>query len=727
MLSLAILLVMADPLVSFQADAVRVDTLLADLARQSGQKVACDAAVAPEPLIVQFKDQPLEEVLKRVADVAGGEWVRKGDERRLTRSPSLRSKQEQADQAKLLAKLGELIANLKAESDKIPRYDEKRAALAVDKVRFVDMQQDDTMAELGRMAVDDPAYRAAITVMAGAGAGSLAKLDIGGRAVFSDDPTPMQRPVPKGQKAMLDELKGSIALMEAAKKKLGSPKKPYVNFGGATTIGPGSLAGGYGKTVFALKKMGSLSFSYEVFTVDGKGRSALAGEGYVPDYGLRFRAVYAGAGKPLEITPDVKTFVELRSDLGYAWASTSFAKLPDGTKITGSNAMSKAEASGRGPNLEVAGLLSDPVSRDPIGIAVGSLLRQVAAQKGKPLLATVSDATVLPVIDAISRKTVRTQDDFIGFLQQTGVRASSRIPYSEVEDGAWLMVKPIFPAFARRERINRLALKTLLSAIHKAGALSLDAAARYVATCYRPPTFGSLDAAIISHADPTVDKAACDMVFSSALPFLAQLNPAQWDALSNRRVKVSLLPLELQTIVRRWVFDEFRYDHLMELGKVLRSEAPGGRPGFSPIATEPTEMFPDGVPTTASVGIEVKSVPAAIVRTQAGFRLIFDADSLGYQEANPRAPVPDEEFVPRVIEGYTPASQRRFTITVYLREDLEPAISTRETKIAPGAAETDRNGLPSSLKKRIELIRNAFASQRVPDRKEPPPPKPNRP
>lgn len=726
MLTLAILLVMADPLVSYGSDAVRVDSLLADMARQSGQKVACDDSVAKEPLIVQFKDRPLEEVLKLVGEVAGGDWEIKNGERRLVRPASLKQKQEQADQAKLLAKLGELIANLKAESDNIPKYDTKRAALAVDKYRFVDMLQDDTMAELGRMAVDDPAYRAAITVMAGAGAGPLAKLDIGSRAVFSDDPTPMQRPFPKGRKAMLDELKGSIALMEAAKKKLGSPRKPYVNFGGATTIGPGSLADGYGKTVIAFKRMGSLSFSYEVFTVDGKGRSVLAAEGYVPDYGLRLRAVYAGADKPLEITPGVKTIVELRSDLGYAWGSTSFAKLPDGTKITGSNAMSKAEASGRGPNLEVANLLSDPVSRDPIGIAVGSLLRQVAAAKGKPLLATVSDATVLPLIDAISRKTVRTQYDLIGFLQQTGVKASSRIPYSDVEDRAWMIVKPIFPALSRRERINRLALKTLLSAIHKAGALSLDDAARYLATCYRPPTFGSLDAAIISHADPTVDKAACDMVFSPALPFLAQLNPAQWYALSSGRVKVSLLPLELRAIVRRWVFDEFTYDHLMALGKVLRSEAPGGQPGFSPIATEPTEMFPNGVPAAACVGIGVKSVPAAIVRTQTGFRLIFDADSLGFQESNPRAPVPDEEYVPRVIEGYTPANQRRFTITVYLREDVEPAISTRETKVAPGAVETDRDSLPASLKRRIDLIRNAFASQRAPDRKEPPP-KPNRP
>ena len=60
----ALALVLLQGTVSFEADAVRTDALVADLARQTGRQLLCDAVVASEPVIAQFKDQPLDDVLK---------------------------------------------------------------------------------------------------------------------------------------------------------------------------------------------------------------------------------------------------------------------------------------------------------------------------------------------------------------------------------------------------------------------------------------------------------------------------------------------------------------------------------------------------------------------------------------------------------------------------------------------------------------------------------------
>lgn len=721
----SLLLLFAAPTVSVQADSMRVDALLAELSQQSGAKLTCDGAIAQEPIIVQFSDQPLETVLQKIADVAGGEWTtnHKGD-RVLSQPPTLKRKQEAEDAAKVTAFFGELFSALKAESDKFSGLDAKRAALAVDRYRWVEMSEEDTTKELARVTIDNPAYRFAIGVLEKAGPASIAKLEIGERIVFADSQTPMQRPFPKGSGGLVAELKQSIRLMEAAKKALGSPKKQSVNYGGLPLTGPGTLAAGYGKTFVGIKRFGALQLEYDVTTVDAKGRSVLHGSGYFPAYGLRFSAKTSGAGKLLAQSHAVKTYVELRGNLGYAWGSGTTIKLADGTSVPVSAGMSHAEASGKGPNQDVLTVLADPVKDDPVGAVAGSLLRQVATNKGKPLIATLSDAVIPWILDALRRKTINTDSDLLEYLQQSMLPKGSRMPSAQVADGEWLVVKPFLPAIARRDRINRVALRTLVQAIRRTGTLSLEDAAAYVATCNRPPTFSSLDTMIIENADPGMDKSEASLMYNPALPFLVKLNPSLWSALESGPVKVSTLPPELQARVRRWTYGEFDINRLREqasIGKPMHSERPGGFPGFPPLETEPTELFPNGLPAEATVSLQVKRTPAVVARTESGFRLIMSAYSMAFQEEFPEGIGGTEPRPKRVIVGYTPASQRSLVLKLHLVEDIDATLHSTETSIARNAQETSQENLPQNIKRAYEAAKKALGESPWSKAKPPPP------
>ncbi|MBI5708025.1 MAG: hypothetical protein HZC36_13670 [Armatimonadetes bacterium] len=721
----SLLFLLTAPTVSVQADSIRVDALLSNLSQQSGAKLICDGAIAQEPIIVQFTNQPLETVLQKIADVAGGQWTTnpKG-ERVLSQPPSLKRTQEAEDAAKVTAFFVELFTALKAESDKFSGLDAKRAALAVDRYRWVDMSDEDTTKELARVTIDNPAYRFAIGLLEKAGPASIAKLEVGERIVFADSQTPMQRPYPKGSGGLVAELKQSIGLMEAAKRALGNPKKQSVNYGGLPLTGPGSLAAGYGKTIVGIKRFGVLQLSYDVTTVDAKGRSVLQGSGFFPAYGLRFSAKTSGEGKPLALSHAVKTYVELRGNLGYAWASGTTIKLADGSLVPVSAGMSHAEASGKGPSQDVLTVLADPVKDDPVGVIAGSLLRQVASNKGKPLIATLSDAAVPWILEALRRKTINTDSDLIEYLQQSMLPVGSRMPSAQVSDGEWLVVKPFLPAIARKDRFSRAALRTLVQAIRRTGALSLEDAAAYIATCTRQPTFGSLDTMIIENADPASDKSAASLMYNPALPFLVKLNPSLWSALESGPVKVSALPPELRARVQRWTFGEFDINRLREqasIGKPMRSERPGGLPGFPPLETEPTELFPTGLPAGATVSLEVKRTPAVVARTESGYRLIMSAYSMAFLEQFPEGIGGGEPRPRRVIVGYTPASQRSLVLKLHLIEDIDAALHSTETSLVRNAHETTQENLPQNIRRAYDEAKKALGDSPWGKAKPPPP------
>src|SRR4051812_24561604 len=85
------------------APAVKV---LAALSKASGETLQCSTQTAPDILVLQLKDVPLAEAMKRIADADDASWEREGSVWRLVRTDADR----RAERERHIAKSEDLIA-----------------------------------------------------------------------------------------------------------------------------------------------------------------------------------------------------------------------------------------------------------------------------------------------------------------------------------------------------------------------------------------------------------------------------------------------------------------------------------------------------------------------------------------------------------------------------------------------------------------------------------------
>ena len=560
--------------------------------------------------------------------------------------------------------------------------------------------------EVQRMFRTNPVARATTRILASMTVSDLAAVRVGGRLVFSDKPTPMQSPLPAKAGLALEELKRDAQLMLAANERLGQQLRPSISYGGLPDVGPGPQDSGYGKTIIEVRRPSIVRFKVNVTMVGRDGRNWLRGSGSLPnDYAPPPAVAYSHEGPKLALSDTAKAFGYMRTDVGARMAQWASRVLPDRSTITGGYGVTSAEQDGKAPDLGLGEVLSDPVGRDPLGIVLGASLRQVASGRGKQLLASVSDSTMVDSCGWILGSwvlgsSVQTQGDLMDALTQVRHPANERLPRVEVsETGPWMVVTPYLKVLAREQRMNRSALKSLQDAVRAQGAVRIADAARYLEKAPAPPSFFSLASLYLNHFEPRIDPSAFELLRSPALPFVARLSPQTLRSLEAGVFVRDLTP-DLRESVRRWVFDVPESSGDLSMREMELQK---------PLATETTEVFPNGIPAGAQVFIERSDAPAVIARAESGFRFFMSIDSLGFFEADSAQKAADGNPLARKLVGYRPASQATYWVRVVLPGGKDLKFGLTETLALPGSQEGKREELPKSALDRIEFARKAFA------------------
>ncbi|MBX7135666.1 MAG: hypothetical protein K1X67_23610 [Fimbriimonadaceae bacterium] len=684
-----------DAVVTVQADALTTRALVQALASQSGQKLECDGLLAKEPLCVDFEGQPLEDVMTNLALVVGGEWKEDRGIRTLTRTSKVR-KQLQDEQAKSVAEtFSNMMKKAKAEVDKLPPFDQATAKRDVDTRWLNELDQAAFTQANRQVSMTNLAYRTGILLIDRIGPASLAQMAVGARIVYTDLPTKVQTPFPKGCAPLLKGLLDGAALMLQEKRVLGNA--PVSRFGEMPQIGTGDLAQ-YKKSLFAVRRNSQLSFTFELAAFDAAGDTIIECEWRHPSASVRLAGALPGKGEPLVLTDRLKNLSNLTSDVGAAWASGRPYTRPDGSTTSLSNYMSMSESQKMPGDWGVGAIISDPVKNEPLGYVFGPLMRQAAKAVKKPMIASVSDGTLFSFCQGLNMGAMKTADDVLALLAQSHVPEEARVPFARViSSDDWLLVRPAQLLSAQAARFDRMAARDFMQAIKAKGGAQFEDTLAYVRKSGMPAGFASLDVVLISHANPSVEASSVTRMLNSPMELLMRL-----DGFGNDKATFARLTPEARAVIEQWVYSDPSF----------RRELGGGFPGAKRMASEPTEVFPNGIPPDTEIEISTRRDHALVGTAESGYVFSMQPEDFAWHESmGGKSPFGGEDRPPRKFVSFRAAQQRDVTVKVHFSESLVTTRTLREVLPVAGSAFGPYDALPKDLKERINEARAAMKAR----------------
>jgi hypothetical protein len=707
------------PTVSFHSNGLPTKALVQVLADLTGRRLSVDALVGAEPIVADLQNVGIDPVLAKLAEVLGAEWIDQGNERKLTRTSVLRAKQAREDRAAMAVIWKKLIGEGSARAASLPKFDEREAERLFDGKKRDSLTQAQWSQEVAHLSTTNPAARAVAELMATLSPEAIAQMELGERKVYSDAATRTQVQLPAKTKSTLSSLMQRSNLLLSAKERAPSGG---TRIGGFPEVGPGRPED-YGKTVFAIRKVDSLRLLYSLVVVDREGQRILRASGNLPDSWAASATLYSIKGSPLEITKEIRALAKLSSEAGVASASGRPVVLPDGTRTFASQWTLQSEIDGEPVDRGQGALLSDPVANDPIGYVFGRLMRQAANRRKRNLLATVPDSALFPLARDVGFNQIGTEEALFESLDHRHLPEGQRMPSAVIEeDERWLLVRPAFPSVSQQTRFNRLAAKELIAAIRGQGSILIENAVRYISKTPSLPAIRSIDAILIAHANPNVDRTGVHQALQTPIEFLAAAGPSGWQALVGRTLPYSDLSPNLKQIVSRWVFWSSNLERQAEMAM---PEMQPTKPPPGPLAYEPTEIFPAGLPPQTPIRISVLELPAVVARSSSNNTFNLSIYSLAWADSF-EDPFRDDAKVPaakRVLETFRPATQRQYTITLHLPNGLTETRSIVETVPRPGAAEFSRGQLPDFMLQELEAAKKLLRQPIAP----PPPRRPPKP
>ncbi|MEW5884022.1 MAG: hypothetical protein AB1725_07350 [Armatimonadota bacterium] len=661
------------PTVTHQANAVRVGDLVASLAEQSALPLDCSPALATEPVVTEFRDRPLEEVLDALAWVVGAEWEEREGRRTLVRSSSLRARLER-EEREMRARWWRAYLD-----EQLTQHGDEDIEVRLR--RFVQMYQEFTSSEpqgvdwltsSRSLAAANPIEGLVFELLDAIGEEELAGLEAGDRVVYSDNPTPMQRQLPRSARR-------ALARLALVVRSLGSPD----GWRSRSSSLPRVIApdAEYGKTLLILRGITPYGMRPRIVVASSDGRVMMEQEVLIPP---PLYTPLEGGGAELQVSSVMRLFARLQQDAGYAMASGGAWTTPEGRREILSYGISHAEKEGIRPDFGFGPILRDPVAHDPTGVVLGSLLRQCAVAMDRPLVAAAPDDAVVALGRRLVIGAVGSAGQLIAFL------SSGSFAYCERAQSEWLLLRPA-PPVSGRVRFSRDAAKRFISTMDDSKQPTLEAAMRYVSERPGLPSLGALDRILISHSVTTVDRAAIEVLLTRPVELLAVLGVSGRSALQRQPVPFARLDPIARDIIHRWTFRADRAgDHW----------APPDEDRIA--ASEPTERYPHGVPADTLVSLEVSRVPGFIATTRGGYLHNLSLYEVAMLEAEAMR-VGSPEFALLL-----PAQEVQYVVRVEYPDGVIVEHRTQETVPQTGAAAVPRDRLPEALRRRLDDLRAYF-------------------
>jgi hypothetical protein len=563
MISTVLLLASLPQLITYETKAARLPVILAELEPRIGMKLGSEQSFKNDVLVIRVDEVDSKTLLDKIAQAAVGKWTRSGDRLVLSPDSVRRKKQEDELLARRERDIQRMLDQYKKDLEKAYDGPTLHALKSAIDERRSGYDQQQYAARVGQERAFRPLDRLAMRSLIEIGARRLAEIKPGQRLVFSANPTPRQLKWPKQSELL---------------------KSFYAEW----------------------------NLHQELFGADPRGSTwvYLRNTGLLPTQLSSVDRIWLAVADPLRESRGAKiTIVNAAETVAFgntmdltippqSAATTSPDNLPE-TKLTLEPLSEALSIALRNlwtfprPKVEIdpklIELVSRPTKYEPL--AIGSeLYLQYAAARNVHLVAWINDNAFGRGV-TFKAENVKMFDQF------------SRPNMNFEESEGWLVMTPASPAEARRSRDDRAAMERLIQSVIADKRITLDAKADYV--FQRPVTLpeglGLRLALMLDQSHPTLNQEANEQV----LRLYGSLSPDQRRAIRSG----GRIPSAALSPAQRSVWEHVVYG--TRPSSISPSFAPADKnvryDRIYGMAIEPTHEWPNGIPSGASLGLELST------------------------------------------------------------------------------------------------------------------------
>jgi hypothetical protein len=681
-----------DEKVTFTNPGLAVPQLIQELSKAAHVPLFAPKAFQSDVLAIRVKDATLSELLAKIGDLTAAEWQPKGDGFELVRSRKKQMAEEKAEYDREVAMFQTAIDKQKQALAKLEPWTEKSATTLANLLNDAQRSQptdgrfdNGAWQRMQAMDAKAPGGRALTRILAALDAKQLASLPADYKIVFSDQPTAMQRRLPKEVIPGLQQLVAEQNIWsDVASKVFGDPQGGL--FSNAIWM-KRPFDGQRGKVLLMISKSSgarqNVGANIEIAASDRKGTIVVRGNHYL-------NTGATGNYKPPLPQPNEKPLP--LSPLGEAAKGI----MERGPTNGGERKLPK----------EVVDLLLDPEHHEPLALATGDMLVKIAEAREENLVAQISDELFIMGV-------------FAGAQKMTPSMALKTIEMGSMvsEKGGWLTISPIGPATARALRMDRAIVGRFVRETAKDGRANLEEQATYAmgTTGELYNTLGFFITMVLSQSQQT------EYFDPAMLRLYGLLDPNQRQALfRGTRLSLGGLTSTQFEIVNKMVFGT-------NPNLQAKQQPKGALPDsaweafYNGIGREPTELFPNGIPRESTVVLRIQSDAVMISPPyEAPGGGMYGTRSLGPDEVAQNLYARERPGIFPWIDGDTGWDQRKFwfgnrRVLDFTFDFGELALMSKQlqdTKFQSGDA-VPYSQIPSefrdSVQKRLEELRKQYA------------------
>lgn len=558
-------------------------SLVPKLGEKFGTVMACDGLLRNRVVMIRAQQATEEEVMKRLADVAGGAWERTKTGLVLRRTAALDALLKRQAIEKRAAAIRKKALELSAEVDKTPVFNLSVARKFLDDLALNDAAKGDPSSPThvpdfeNKIFNRGPANRATIRLLALLDASDIAS-DADGRTVYSLTPNRYQRPLPAPAAEIV--------------RKLGEENEVWRQALESTTNLPSGWIGGDPRR----QAHGEGTPAKVILSVSGGGRYAVvSAELYVAD-----------AAGTLLVHSRVVVNPGLFS-LGGPGDDQNFLKNPDFTFSDESkefNGFISIDYRKPRPAMTKAWeeKFLNPQKWDPLGFGAREVIVESAKREHLNLIAAMPDEMLLlPTSENADSVNLAA---YLLFLQ-------GRCGVSVARADGWMVVKPDEKMGPAALNIDRSAIQKFCGQLHRDGMISLDAASELLLAMPNPG-WDSVAFAYTAVLTPRLER-LLQFQNQQLLMVFGLLTPDQRRTLrAGGFVGVGNMPLGAQHALETLLLNpDPTADGLMKDGERMTYADP-------PIDSLPSELLGKGFPAGAGLASKPALANVAVIGTYGG-------------------------------------------------------------------------------------------------------------
>lgn len=561
MINAALILTSLLPNVSYETKAARLPVILAELETRIGSKLECEPSFKNDVLIIRVERVGSMELLDKIAQATVGKWTRRED--RLVLSPDVdrRKVQEEELLARREKDIQRMLDQFKKDVDRsydTPNLHTLKAALDDRKTTF---NQNEWAARISQQRSLAPLDRLAMRTLLELGARRLAEIKPGQRLVFSGNPTPRQFKWPN-QNELLKNFYTEWNLYQEL-------------FSGSDRVLHWTNVRDTGVVPTQLSSVDRIWLSvadplFETRNTQVTVMNSAETVGFGSTLEAAMPSIDSQVRSPDEISETPMQLEPMSVALSEAWKTLMSSTRP---RVS--------------VDPKLLEFISRPSKNEPLVIG-SELYHQYARARKVNLVAWINDNAFGRGV-VFKAETVKMFDQF------------SRPNMNFDEANGWLVMTPSSPVEARRSRDDREAMERLMQSVISQKRITFEAKADYVSrrAINLAEGLGLRLSLLIDQSHPTLRLLSDEPV----LRLYGSLSREQRkNLLAGGRIPYQSLSSAQRALWDQLIYGSRPINH--QAGFRLSPRAARSRLAMS---IEPTFEWPNGIPSGASLGLEVKS------------------------------------------------------------------------------------------------------------------------